>query len=86
MAMSVLDFMSASRRILGHIGRIVLIGQDWDTFVIDSDDPRLTRAITTEQHDSWMADRSERARQGRLFLALPLFVASATWNGRVRAG
>jgi hypothetical protein len=146
MAMSVLDFMSASSRILGHIGRIVLIGQDWDTFVIDSDDPRLTRAlvharadlttdpraarryrnlllesgyedveveaytgiftdgtmlpmlagiaqavlaagaITTEQHDSWMADQSERARQGRLFLALPLFVASATWNGSVRAG
>ncbi|MEV0591454.1 methyltransferase domain-containing protein [Nonomuraea cavernae] len=126
-----------ARRVLAPGGRIVLIGQDWDTFVIDSDDPRLTRvivharadlvpdprvarryrnllldagfeqadvevhtavftdetmlpmltglaeaaraagAITGEQHAAWTAEQRERARNGRLFLALPLFVAIA---------
>ncbi|MEU8247345.1 methyltransferase domain-containing protein [Nonomuraea sp. NPDC048916] len=124
-------------RVLAPGGRIVLIGQDWDTFVIDSDDPALTRAIvharadlvpdprvarryrnllldagfervdvevhtavftdeamlplltglaeaardtgaiSEEQHAAWTADQRERARKGRMFLALPLFVAAA---------
>ncbi|MFG1927629.1 methyltransferase domain-containing protein [Cryptosporangium sp. NPDC048952] len=34
-----------ARRVLAPAGRIVLLGQDWDTFVIDSDDPALTRTI-----------------------------------------
>ncbi|MFI7626568.1 methyltransferase domain-containing protein [Microbispora rosea] len=32
-------------RVLAPGGRIVLVGQDWDTFVIDSDDPALTRVM-----------------------------------------
>jgi ubiquinone/menaquinone biosynthesis C-methylase UbiE len=36
-----------ARRVLGPGGRIVLVGQDWESFVIDSDDPVLTRTIVT---------------------------------------
>jgi ubiquinone/menaquinone biosynthesis C-methylase UbiE len=127
-----------ARRVLVPGGRVVLIGQDWDTFVIDSDDPALTRtivharadmlpnpraarryrsllldggfeevevevrtgiltdeamlplltglaegaraagAITAEQLAAWVTEQTERARAGRMFLALPLFLASAT--------
>lgn len=43
-------------------------------------------AITQEQHDSWTAEHSARAERGRLFLVLPIFVASATrrWSGALR--
>lgn len=129
--------LDEARRVLAPGGAIVLIGQDWDTFVIDSDDPALTRTIvharadsipnpraarryrallldagfaepTVEVHtgvftdttmlpllvrladvahtmgeisreraDAWIAEQTERARSGRLFLAIPLFVAAA---------
>ncbi|MFE3901682.1 methyltransferase domain-containing protein [Streptomyces sp. NPDC059153] len=127
-----------ARRVLIAGGRAVLIGQDWDTFVIDSDDPALTRTVvhakadtvpspraarrhrnllldagfddvgaqvrtavltdaaalpvitglaeaardtgvlTAAEASAWTADQRARARTGRLFLALPLFVASGT--------
>jgi hypothetical protein len=123
--------------VLAPGGRVVLVGQDWDAFVIDSDDAALTRAIvharpdtipsprvarryrnllldggfddvtvevhtgvftdaamlpmlsgvagvaystgaiSREQADGWTTEQSERARSGRLFLALPLFLATA---------
>lgn len=126
-----------ARRVLAPGGRIVLIGQDWDTFVIDADDAALTRTIvharadlvadprvarryrnllldagfadvTVEAHtwiftdaamvpvlsdlaegarsagaisdaqaEAWVAEQRERGRRGRLFLAIPLFVAAA---------
>ncbi|WP_236050675.1 hypothetical protein [Nonomuraea cypriaca] len=34
--------------------------------------------ITREQCDGWTAEQARRAEQNRLFLALPLFLASAT--------
>ncbi|WP_433476087.1 methyltransferase domain-containing protein [Spirillospora sp. CA-142024] len=40
-----------ARRVLAPGGRIVLIGQDWDTFVIDSDDAALTRTIVRARAD-----------------------------------
>ena len=127
-----------ARRVLVPGGRIVLIGQDWDTFIVDSDDPALARtimharadmlpnpraarryrnllldggfeevkvevrtgvltdkamlplltgiaegarsagAITAEQQAAWVTEQTERARTGHMFLALPLFLASAT--------
>ncbi|MFP3961788.1 methyltransferase domain-containing protein [Actinomadura fulvescens] len=130
--------LAEARRVLAPGGRIVLVGQDWDTFVIDSDDPRLTRtivharadlvtspriarhhrnllldvgfedvevevhtgvltgptaeavlsntveavvsagAISRAQADTWLAEQRERARTDRSFVAVPLFVASAT--------
>ncbi|WP_376771197.1 methyltransferase domain-containing protein [Streptomyces boluensis] len=37
--------LEEARRVLAPGGRIVLVGQDWDTFVIDSSDPALTRTL-----------------------------------------
>jgi SAM-dependent methyltransferase len=122
-------------RVLVPRGRIVLVGQDWDAFVIDSDDPGLTRtivharadmianpraarryrtllldagfqdvtievntavftdmtmlpmltgladaacasgAISRAQAERWTAEHTQRAQAGRLFVAVPLFLA-----------
>ena len=127
-----------ARRVLMPQGRIVLIGQDWHAYMIDSAYPSLTArivtarastvpspsatrsfrnllldrgftdvevagqaavltdrgalaistgfaaaalaagAITPNESQEWLADQHERARSGRLFVALPLFVGSAT--------
>ncbi|GLW99142.1 methyltransferase domain-containing protein [Microtetraspora sp. NBRC 16547] len=128
--------LAEARRVLASGGHVVLIGQDWDTVVIDSDDPLLTRtivharadtvaapraarryrnllldggfddvtveaytavftdatmlpmasgmahaactagAVTEERAAAWAAEQAERARTGRLFLAVPLFMAA----------
>ncbi|MGW1024620.1 methyltransferase domain-containing protein [Streptomyces sp. NPDC002577] len=130
--------LDEARRVLAPGGRIVLIGQDWDTFVIDADDPVLTRTIvharadtvpgprtarryrnllldagfddvTVEAHtgiftdavvlpmldglaegarsvgaisfaeaEAWVEEQAQRANAGRLFVAVPLFLAAAT--------
>lgn len=115
-----------ARRVLARNGRAVLVGQDWDTFVIDSDDPELTRTlvharadgmpnprvarryrnllldngfanVTVEVHTivwtdgaclpllaniggegTWLDDQAVRARNDRLFVTLPIFLASGT--------
>lgn len=129
--------LTEATRVLAPGGRIVLLGQDWDAFLIDSDDPARTRtivharadrtanpraarryrnllldtgfedvtveintgiftdttmlpmltglaetartsgAITAEQESSWTTEQTQRAQTDRLFLALPIFVASA---------
>ncbi|MDW6056989.1 methyltransferase domain-containing protein [Streptomyces sp. FXJ1.4098] len=43
--------LAEARRVLVPGGRIVLVGQDWDTFVIDSADPALTRTIVHARAD-----------------------------------
>src|SRR5918998_1901233 len=40
-----------AHRVLAPGGRIVLVGQDWDVFAIDSDDPAVTRTIVTSSAD-----------------------------------
>lgn len=43
--------LGEARRVLVPGGRIVLIGQDWDAFVIDADDAALTRTIVHARAD-----------------------------------
>ncbi|MFG1782443.1 methyltransferase domain-containing protein [Rhodococcus oryzae] len=52
--------LAEARRVLTPGGRIVLIGQDWDTFVVDSDDPGLTRAIVHARADLIPGPRAAR--------------------------
>lgn len=47
-------------RVLAPGGRIVLIGQDWDTLQIDSDDLALTRTIVHARADSLRAPFAAR--------------------------
>jgi ubiquinone/menaquinone biosynthesis C-methylase UbiE len=114
-----------ARRVLRRHGRAVLLGQDWDTMVIDSDDAARTRAlvharadgmpsprvarryrnllldhgftdVTVEVHTlvftdavmvpmlatigegDWFEEQAARARNDRLFVAIPIFLASGT--------
>jgi ubiquinone/menaquinone biosynthesis C-methylase UbiE len=52
--------LAEARRVLVSGGRIVLCGQDWDTFVIDSSDPELTRAIVRERAGQVASPRAGR--------------------------
>ncbi|MEV4525829.1 methyltransferase domain-containing protein [Streptosporangium sp. NPDC049304] len=117
--------VAEARRVLARNGRAVLVGQDWDTLVIDSDDPDLIRTlvharadivpnprvarryrnlllengfvdVTVEVHTivwtgteglpvlatlgegAWLDDQAARARDDRLFVAIPFFLASGT--------
>jgi ubiquinone/menaquinone biosynthesis C-methylase UbiE len=130
--------LAEARRVLAPGGRIVLLGQDWDTIVIDSDQPDLTRrivharadtlphprvarayrallldagfqdvevevhtavfidttmlpiltghataareagAISDGQAENWLDEQARRARDGRMLVAIPMFLASAT--------
>jgi ubiquinone/menaquinone biosynthesis C-methylase UbiE len=130
--------LAETRRVLAPGGRIVLLGQDWDTLIIDSDQPELTRrivharadtlphpriarayrnllldagfhdvhlevhtavftdttmlpiltghttaareagAISDEQADNWVSEQTGRAQDGRLLVAIPMFLAAAT--------
>ncbi|MBQ0866954.1 methyltransferase domain-containing protein [Streptomyces sp. RK75] len=130
--------MAEARRVLAPGGRAVLVGQDWDAIMIDSDDAALTRTIvharadllgapragrqyrnllldggfddvTVEVHtsvftdpamlslltrlaepactsgavdraqaDEWLIEQRRRADAGRLFIAIPFFVAAAS--------
>lgn len=58
--------LTEARRVLAPGGRAVLLGQDWDTFVIDSADPALTRRIVHARADLVTAPRA--ARQARALL------------------
>jgi ubiquinone/menaquinone biosynthesis C-methylase UbiE len=53
--------LTEARRILVPGGRIVLLGQDWDTIVIDSDQPELTRRIVHARADTVAHPRIARA-------------------------
>jgi SAM-dependent methyltransferase len=44
--------VAEARRVLAPGGRAVLVGQDWDTIVIDSDDPETTRRLVHARADS----------------------------------
>ncbi len=53
--------LAEARRVLAPGGRIVLVGQDWDAMVIDSDQPELTRRIVCARADTLPYPRIARA-------------------------
>ncbi|MFJ1549059.1 hypothetical protein [Streptomyces sp. NPDC088246] len=55
-----------ARRVLIAGGRAVLIGQDWDTFVIDSDYPALTRTVAHAKADTVPSPRAARRHRNLL--------------------
>ncbi|MFI6633728.1 methyltransferase domain-containing protein [Nonomuraea fuscirosea] len=58
--------VAEARRVLAPGGRIVLIGQDWDTYVVDSDDAALTRAIVHARADLVTGPRVARRHRNLL--------------------
>jgi ubiquinone/menaquinone biosynthesis C-methylase UbiE len=58
--------LAEARRVLAPGGRIVLLGQDWDTVVIDSDQPDLTRRIVHARADTLPQPRIARAYRNLL--------------------
>ncbi|MEV0292641.1 methyltransferase domain-containing protein [Nocardia sp. NPDC050710] len=53
--------LAEARRVLKPGGRLVLLGQDWDAIIIDSDDPETTRAIVHGRADAVTNPRAARA-------------------------
>ncbi|MFH9725856.1 methyltransferase domain-containing protein [Streptomyces sp. NPDC017254] len=47
-------------RVLTPGGRIALVGQDWDTLVVDSDDPAFTRTLVHVRADLTVGPRAAR--------------------------
>jgi ubiquinone/menaquinone biosynthesis C-methylase UbiE len=58
--------LAEARRVLAPGGRIALLGQDWDTIVIDSDHPELTRRIVHARADTIPHPRIARAYRNLL--------------------
>ncbi|AJP00611.1 methyltransferase [Streptomyces cyaneogriseus subsp. noncyanogenus] len=58
--------LAEARRVLVPGGRAVLVGQDWDTLVVDSDDPALTRTLVHARADTVTAPRAARAHRALL--------------------
>jgi ubiquinone/menaquinone biosynthesis C-methylase UbiE len=58
--------LAEARRVLLPGGRIVLLGQDWDTIVIDSDQPDVTRRIVHARADTVPHPRIARAYRNLL--------------------
>ncbi|MEV0318075.1 methyltransferase domain-containing protein [Streptomyces sp. NPDC050658] len=52
--------VAEARRVLGPGGRIVLVGQDWDAIMVDSDDATLTRTIVHARADLLGTPRAGR--------------------------
>ncbi|MGW0083075.1 methyltransferase domain-containing protein [Streptomyces sp. NPDC003393] len=52
--------LTEARRVLRPGGRIVLVGQDWDALVIDSDDTALTRTIVHARAELLGSPRAAR--------------------------
>ncbi|MEO3825716.1 methyltransferase domain-containing protein [Actinomadura sp. B10D3] len=58
--------LAEARRVLAPGGRIVLCGQDWDMFAVDSADPELTRTIVRERADLVASPRAARRHRNLL--------------------
>lgn len=58
--------VAEARRVLAPGGRAVLLGSDWDTIVIDSDDPQATRRLVHAKADSFPSPRAARRHRNLL--------------------
>jgi ubiquinone/menaquinone biosynthesis C-methylase UbiE len=61
--------VAEARRVLAPGGRAVLIGQDWDTIAIDSDEPETTRRLVKAKADSFPSPRVARSYRNLLLAA-----------------
>ncbi|NIJ13818.1 ubiquinone/menaquinone biosynthesis C-methylase UbiE [Saccharomonospora amisosensis] len=52
--------VAQARRVVAPGGRVVLLGQDWDTLVIDSDEPETTRRLVHAKADALPSPRVAR--------------------------
>lgn len=77
--------LAEARRVLVPGGRIALLGQDWDTLVIDSDQPELTRRIVHARADTIPHPRIARAYRNLLldtgFHDVDIEVAATVFTG-----
>ncbi|MFH8371476.1 methyltransferase domain-containing protein [Streptomyces sp. NPDC018031] len=74
-----------ARRVLAPGGRIVLVGQDWDSLMVDSDDPGLTRTLVHARADLVTGPfAARRSRAGLLdaeFTDVTVEVHTAVFTG-----
>ncbi|WP_345433756.1 methyltransferase domain-containing protein [Actinoallomurus vinaceus] len=74
-----------ARRVLAPGGRVVLIGQDWDAFIIESADPALTRTIAQARSATIPAPRVARRYRNLLldagFADVTVEVRAAVFTG-----
>ncbi|WP_307813517.1 methyltransferase domain-containing protein [Streptomyces sp. N35] len=77
--------VAEAARVLVSGGRAVLVGQDWDTLVIDSGDPALTRTIVQARADLTTSPRAARAHRALLldagFTEIGVEVHTAVFTG-----
>ena len=58
--------VAEARRVLAPGGRAVLLGSDWDTIAIDSDEPETTRRLVRAKADSFPSPRVARRHRNLL--------------------
>ncbi|MGQ4271497.1 methyltransferase domain-containing protein [Nocardiopsis changdeensis] len=58
--------LAEAHRVLAPGGRLVLLGQDWDAYMVDSDDPGTTRRIVAAYADTMPDPRAPRRQRALL--------------------
>lgn len=61
--------VAEARRVLAPGGRLVLLGQDWECFAVDSSHPALTRTIVQARADTVTSPRAARGFRALLLNA-----------------
>lgn len=58
--------VAEARRVLAPGGRAVLLGSDWDSIAVDSDDPETTRRLVHAKADTFPSPRVARSHRNLL--------------------